>query len=108
MQSLIVKRSGAIAALRASTQQMTTTPAFFFAGDNMKDKSKGDEKNFFNKEDQKALQALLKKLQSQTKALEKDEDKHAESLKKVLKDNKINPDDNKDFVTALLDWRKKI
>jgi hypothetical protein len=108
MQSLFAKRSGAIMALRASQQQMTSTPAFFFAGDTMKDKSKGDEKNFFTKEDQKVLQALIKKMQNQTKVLEKDEDKHAEALKKVLKDHKINADDHKEFVDALLEWRKKI
>ena len=74
----------------------------------MKDKSKGDEKNFFTKEDQKALQSLLKKMQNQTKVLEKDEDKHADALKKVLKDHKINADEHKDFFDALLEWRKKI
>ena len=110
MQSLIAKRSGAFVALKASQQSavISNVPAFFFAGDSMKDKSKGDEKNFFTKEDQKALQSLLKKMQNQTKVLEKDEDKHADALKKVLKDHKINADEHKDFFDALLEWRKKI
>jgi hypothetical protein len=29
-------------------------------------------------------------------------------LNKLLKDHKINPDENKEFVDALLDWKKKI
>jgi len=40
---------------------------FTFASGPLDDKSKGDEKVFFNKEDQKVLNALLKKMQTQAK-----------------------------------------
>jgi hypothetical protein len=49
MQSLIAKRTGAIA-VRAS-QTMVTVSNFTFASGPLDDKSKGDEKVFFNKED---------------------------------------------------------
>ena len=107
MQSLIVKRTTSMA-MRA-TQTMVTVSNFTFTSGPLDDKSKGDEKVFFNKEDQKVLNALLKKMQNQAKqqAAELPE-KHCESLNKLLKDHKINPDEHKEFVDALLDWKKKI
>ena len=95
-------------AMRA-TQTMVTVSNFTFTSGPLDDKSKGDEKVFFNKEDQKVLNNLLKKMQTQAKqqAAELPE-KHCESLNKLLKDHKINPDENKEFVDALLDWKKKI
>lgn len=49
MQSLIVKRTTSMA-MRA-TQSMITVSNFTFASGPLDDKSKGDEKVFFNKED---------------------------------------------------------
>jgi hypothetical protein len=62
MQSLIVKRTTSMA-MRA-TQTMVTVSNFTFTSGPLDDKSKGDEKVFFNKEDQKVLNALLKKMQT--------------------------------------------
>ena len=107
MQSLIAKRTGAIA-VRAS-QTMVTVSNFTFASGPLDDKSKGDEKVFFNKEDQKVLNALLKKMQTQAKQqAEALPAQHCESLNKLLKNHKINPEENKEFVDALLDWKKRI
>jgi hypothetical protein len=33
---------------------------------------------------------------------------HCESLNKLLKNHKINPEENKEFVDALLEWKKRI
>jgi hypothetical protein len=65
MQSLLVKRTTSMA-MRA-TQTMVQVSNFTFASGPLDDKSKGDEKVFFNKEDQKVLNALLKKMQTQAK-----------------------------------------
>jgi hypothetical protein len=74
-------------------------------------KEKGDEKVFFDKEDQAALRKLLKKLADQEKKV-KDEDetasKHEQSLRNLFKHNKIEEDKNKDLFMDLLEWRKKI
>lgn len=107
MQSLIIKRTSAMA-MRA-TQTMVTVSNFTFASGPLEDKTKGDEKVFFNKEDQKVLNALLKKMQNQAKqqAAELPKDQ-CESLNKLLKDHKINTDEHKEFVDALLEWKKKI
>jgi len=74
-------------------------------------KEKGDEKVFFDKEDQAALKKLLKKLQDQekqVKAEDETESKHELSLRNLFKDNKIDEDKNKDLFKDLLEWRKKI
>jgi hypothetical protein len=65
MQSLIVKRTTSMA-MRA-TQTRVTVSNFTFTTGPLDDKSKGDEEVFFNKEDQKVLNALLKKMQTQAK-----------------------------------------
>ena len=65
MQSLIVKRTTSMA-MRA-TQTMVTVSNFTFASGPLDDKTQGDEKVFFNKEDQKVLNNLLKKMQTQAK-----------------------------------------
>ena len=107
MQSLIVKRSTAMA--MKGTKTMVTVSNFTFASGPLDDKTKGDEKVFFNKEDQKVLNALLKKMQTQAKQQAADlPEKHCEALTKLLKEHKINPDENKDFVNSLLEWKKKI
>ncbi len=107
MQSLLVKRTTSMA-MRA-TQTMVQVSNFTFASGPLDDKSKGDEKVFFNKEDQKVLNALLKKMQTQAKQQAAElPAQHCESLNKLLKDHKINPDENKGFVDALLEWKKKI
>jgi hypothetical protein len=51
----------------------------------------------------------LKKLQDQEKqqkAEENSADKHADALKKLLKDHKIA--ENQEFINDLLEWRKKL
>ena len=72
-------------------------------------KQKGDEKVYFDKQDQQTLQKLLKKLQDQEKqqkAEENSADKQADALKKLLKDHKIA--ENQEFINDLLEWRKKL
>jgi hypothetical protein len=74
-------------------------------------KEKGDEKVFFDKEDQAALKKLLKKLQDQEKQVKAEDEtasKHELSLRNLFKDNKIDEDKNKDLFKDLLEWRKKI
>jgi hypothetical protein len=107
MQSLIFKRGGSMA-MRASQNMITTATQFSFATGPLDDKTKGDEKVFFNKEDQKVLNALLKKMQNQAKQQAAElPAQTCESLNKLLKSHKINPEENKEFVDALLDWKKK-
>ena len=96
------------------TLRTLTTPsmaAFATKKGPLDGKEKGDEKVFFDKEDQQALKKLLKKLQDQekqVKAEETESEKHAAALKKLFGNHKIDPDTNKDFFEGLLEWRKKI
>ena len=107
MQSLIFKRGSSIAI--RSSQNMVAFNKFSFANAPLEDKSKGDEKVFFNKEDQKVLNALLKKMQNQAKQQSAEvPTQSCESLNKLLKNHKINPEESKEFVDALLEWKKKI
>jgi hypothetical protein len=54
------------------------------------------------------LNALLKKMQNQAKQQAAElPAQTCESLNKLLKSHKINPEENKEFVDALLDWKKK-
>lgn len=95
-------------AMRASQNMVMMSKCTFSSGP-LDDKSKGDEKVFFNKEDQKVLNALLKKMQTQAKQQAAEVPAETcESLNKLLKSNKINPEENKEFVDALLEWKKKI
>jgi hypothetical protein len=74
-------------------------------------KEKGDEKQFFNKEDEKLLKGLLKKVQNQAKASEQtpeEVEKSQAALKKLFKDNKIEESANQTFFNALLEWKKQI
>jgi small-conductance mechanosensitive channel len=108
MQSLIAKRVVTISVLRSSV----SLPMVTFATKGPLDgKQKGDEKVFFDKEDQTALKKLLKKLQDQDKQVKADEEtasKHELSLKNLFKDNNIDEEKNKDLFKDLLEWRKKI
>jgi len=109
MQNLIVKRVATFSAVRAVSLPMAsfaTKKGFPLDG-----KEKGDEKVFFDKEDQAALRKLLKKLQDQEKVVKAEEenaDKHHKALKKLFKEHQIEEDKNKEFFEALLEWRKKI
>ena len=74
------------------------------------DKEKGDEKNFFNKEDEKLLKGLLKKMNSQVKAAEhapEEGKKSADALKELLKKHKIDEAEHKELFQALVDWKAK-
>ena len=108
MQSLIAKT-----VLRESLVAARFTPVRAFAAKSgpLEGKEKGDEKQFFNKEDEKVLKNLLKKMQTQTKQAESAEEnteKSASSLKKLFKDHKLSEADNKEFFQALLDWKKSL
>ena len=105
MQNLLSKRVVAIAT------GMRHLPMATFATKKgpLDGKQKGDEKVYFDKQDQQTLQKLLKKLQDQEKqqkAEENSADKHADALKKLLKDHKIA--ENQEFINDLLEWRKKL
>jgi hypothetical protein len=108
MQSLILRRTTANIMARSSSIPLAT---FSTKKGPLDGKEKGDEKRFFDKEDQQALKKLLKKLQEQekvVKAEEKEVEKHEEELKKVFLKHKIDDKQHKDFFEALIDWRKKI
>ncbi len=105
MQSLITKR---ILGTRVMTSAL---PIATFATKKgpLDHKEKGDEKVFFDKEDQAALKKLLKKLQDQEKLQKSDgAEKHTDQLKKLFKDHKIDEAAHSDFFEALVEWRKKI
>lgn len=95
MQNLIVKRVATFSAVRAVSLPMATF-ATKKAGP-LDGKEKGDEKVFFDKEDQAALKKLLKKLQDQEKVIKAEEenaDKHQKGLKKLFKDHHISEVDH--------------
>ena len=82
-----------------------------FASKPLSEKERGDEKQFFNKEDEKVLKNLLKKLQTQSKQAEATEEtieKSATTLTKLFKDHKIIEAENKDFFEALIQWKKQL
>ena len=90
MQSLIAKRVATMSVLRRSVSLPMAT--FATKKGPLDGKEKGDEKVFFDKEDQTALKKLLKKLQDQEKQVKADEEtasKHELSLKNLFKDNNI-------------------
>jgi small-conductance mechanosensitive channel len=108
MQSLIAKRVATMSVLRSSVSLPMAT---FATKGPLDGKQKGDEKVFFDKEDQTALKKLLKKLQDQEKQVKAEEEtasKHELSLKNLFKDNNIDEEKNKDLFKDLLEWRKKI
>jgi hypothetical protein len=73
------------------------------------EKERGDEKNFFNKEDEKLLKGLLKKMTAQAKAAEQPATQvSADALKDLFKKHKIDEAANKEFFQALIDWKTKI
>ena len=111
MQSLVVKRVAALSTLRASVMNMSQAVSFSTGGKKgpLDGKQKGDEKVFFDKEDQAALRKLLKKLNDQEKQAKAEVgsiEKHEKALEKVFFDHKIDGDKHKDFFQALLEWRK--
>ena len=93
---------------RTTIMRSVAVPCRMFAADPIKGKEKGDEKVFFNKEDEKVLRNLMKKLQAQTKATElapKEAEKQCADLQKIFTAHKI---DNKALFDALVEWKKQI
>lgn len=112
MQSLIAKTVLRDSVLAARTG-LYAVPAMSFAAKSgpLAGKEQGDEKQFFNKEDEKVLKNLLKKMQTQSKqaeSAEENSEKSATALKKLFKDHKISEAENKDFFQALIDWKKSL
>ena len=108
MQSLIAKRVATMSVLRSSVSLPVAT---FATKGPLDGKQKGDEKVFFDKEDQASLKKLLKKLQDQEKQAKAEDEtanKYEQSLRNLFKDNNIDEDKNKDLFKDLLEWRKKI
>ena len=109
MQTLIAKRVATMSALRSSVSLPMAT--FATKKGPLDGKEKGDEKVFFDKEDQASLKKLLKKLQDQEKQAKAEDEtanKYEQSLRNLFKDNNIDEDKNKDLFKDLLEWRKKI
>ena len=107
MQNLILRRSATL--LSRSAQLPLAT--FATKKGPLDGKERGDEKVFFDKEDQQALKKLLKKLQEQekqVKAEEKEVGKHEEALQKLFAKHKLDDKAHKDFFEALIEWRKNI
>ena len=105
MQSLLVK-----SAARAIARDTRMVACMSFSSNPLGSKEKGDEKQFFNKEDEKVLKDLLKKVQGQAKKAEAGEmntEKSATALKKVFKAHKLSETDHKAFFDALLEWKKQ-
>ena len=98
--------------LRSSTSGVSLPMATFATKKSTLDaKEKGDEKVFFDKEDQASLRKLLKKLQEQEKQVKAEDEtasKHEQSLRNLFKQNKIEEDKNQELFKDLLEWRKKI
>jgi len=110
MQNLIVKGMIARTMVRDSRLVVCSFPAMRFSGP-LNNKEKGDEKQFFNKEDEKVLKDLLKKMQAQNKQaaapVEENAEKSAAALKKLFKAHKLNETEHKGFFDALIDWKKQ-
>ena len=104
MQSLLVK-----SAARALARDTRMVACMSFSSNPLGSKEKGDEKQFFNKEDEKVLKDLLKKMQAQAKKAEAPEntEKSATALKKLFKSHKLSETDHKAFFDALLEWKKQ-
>ncbi len=82
-----------------------------FAGKGpLSEKERGDEKQFFNKEDEKVLKNLLKKMQAQQQQAEDPaaSKKAEDSLRKVFKEHKYNEKEHDAFFQALLEWKKSL
>ena len=95
--------------MRMSTK-VVTIHSMSFAVKPLADKERGDEKAHFNKEDEKLLKNLLKKVQIQAKQSEHTPAEVAKSnasLKKVFKDHKID-EANQEFFEALVNWKNQI
>lgn len=107
MQSLIAKR-----ALNVTVFSRVPMMSFATKSSNpLGGKEKGDEKQFFNKEDEKLLKGLLKKMQQQAKAAEgtpEQSEKSVTALKDLFKKHKIDQEGNKAFFEALVDWKKQL
>ena len=91
MQSLI--NFTKTAALRSQVTRLAVVayPSASFAS-KLSDKERGDEKNYFNNEDEKLLKGLLKKMNAQVKQVEKapeESQKSADALKELFKKHKI-------------------
>lgn len=95
-----------------SAVAITAVPRMAFAAPTKKStldkKEVGDEKNYFNKEDEKLLKGLLKKMQQQQKVEESTRTDAEKGLSALFKKHKVPADgDNADFFKALLEWRNQ-
>ena len=106
MQNLInFTKTAAVRTMRAT---MIAQPSATFS--KIADKERGDEKNFFNKEDEKLLKGLLKKVAAQSKAAEQAPEvgqKSADALKDLLKKHKIDEATHQELFNSLIDWKNK-
>jgi hypothetical protein len=90
MQSLINFTKTAALRTQVVRAAMIAQPSANFA--KLNDKERGDEKNFFNKEDEKLLKGLLKKMSAQTKAVQQEPaecQKSLDALKDIFKKHKL-------------------
>jgi hypothetical protein len=73
--------------------------------DKLKDKGSGDEKIFFNKEDERALKKLLKKVKGQSSQVESTSsiETAEKELLKLIKEHNIKS--NSTLVGDLLQWK---
>ena len=83
----------------------TTLPAMRFS-DKLKDKERGDERQYFNREDERLLRNLLKKMDHQVdkNAVEEDKGERAHrELKDLFKKYDLKSSDS--FLQDLVDWK---
>ena len=109
MNALIAKCSLMTA---RSAVTMTAVPRMTFAATTKKStlekKEVGDEKNYFNKEDEKLLKGLLKKMQNVQKAEETSTADSEKKLTALFKKHNVAADGaNAEFFKALLEWKNQ-
>lgn len=113
MQNLTIhtRRALQMSLLRSSVA-MTYLPVMSFAEKKpFGEKEKGDEKVFFDKQDEKVLKNLLKKMQAQQKIAEKTKEEvetYETNLKKLFKKHKIDEATHKEFFDSLIEWKKNM
>lgn len=103
MQSFLAKRAFPTVFRAPALRAFTTKP--------LEGKEKGDEKVFFNKEDEKVLKNLIKKMEiqnEQAKKLADEAPKHSASLSALFKKHGLDEVKQKAFFEELVNWKKQL
>ena len=105
MQSLIFKNTIRFNLARPAAVQLVQAPYAQFAATSTKNNEKalGDEKNFINKEEEKLLKELIKKVQKVAAPEEKKAELYAKEVKSLCTKFNIKVTDK--LVADLVDWK---